>query len=180
MELLKKISNIFGQLNELVGKSVAWLTTFLVILVCFDVTVRYIFSDTAAWIMELEWHLFALIFLLGAGYALKHDRHVRVDLFYSRFSRKDKAITNFIGTIIFLIPWCILVILFSFEYGLESFYDNEGSPDPGGLPARYLIKFSITIGVALLLLQAISLFIDSWITINEENSLEGNSLEDYK
>ena len=172
MRLLKSISKFFHIVNEWVGKIAAWLTTLLVILVCFDVTVRYIFSDTAAWIMELEWHLFALIFLLGAGYALKHDRHVRVDLFYSNFSEKDKAITNIVGSLVFLIPWCILIIVFSFQYGLESFKINEGSPDPGGLPARYLIKFAIPLGMTLLLFQALSLLIDSWIIVKKKSNEE--------
>lgn len=160
---LRSISVQINKLNEWVGKTVAWLPTLLVVLVCFDVAVRYIFSDTAAWIMELEWHLFALIFLLGAGYALKHDRHVRVDLFYSKFSEQDRALTNLVGGIIFLIPWTILIIIFSFDYSIESWILKEGSPDPGGLPARYIIKFSITNGMVLLLLQALSLVIDSYL-----------------
>ncbi len=166
-DILKSISKIINLINEQIGKAASWLTTLLVILVCFDVTVRYIFNDTAAWIMELEWHLFALIFLLGAGYALKHNRHVRVDLFYSNFSERDKALTNLIGSIIFLIPWCILIIMFSFNYGLESWNLQEGSPDPGGLPARYLIKFSVTIGMLLLMLQGISVLIDSYLILKK-------------
>lgn len=169
METLKRFSAIINNINEWTGKTVSWLTTLLMILVCFDVTVRYIFSDTAAWIMELEWHLFALIFLLGAGYALKHDKHVRVDLFYSKFSKKDKALTNLIGTLIFLIPWCIVIIIFSFQYGLEAYFDNESSPDPGGLPARYIIKFAISIGGFLLLLQAIALLIESIVSLKKES-----------
>ena len=82
--------------------------------------------------MDLEWHLFALIFLLSAGYTLNQDRHVRVDLFYEKFSVKDKALTNFIGHFLFLIPWCLVVIYFSYGYALESFQVNEQSPEPGG------------------------------------------------
>ncbi|MCR9289761.1 MAG: TRAP transporter small permease subunit [Bacteroidetes bacterium] len=164
-DILLVISKRINTINEAVGKLVSWIPTVLVLLVCFDVTVRYVFSDTAAWIMELEWHLFALIFLLGAGYALKHNRHVRVDLFYANFSEHDRALTNLVGTILFLIPWCILIIIFSFNYGLESWNINEGSPDPGGLPARYIIKFSMTLGMVLLLLQAVSIFIDSLLTL---------------
>lgn len=166
--ILKTVSKIIHQINEWVGHSVAWLTTGLVFLVCFDVATRYIFSDTSAWIMELEWHLFALIFLLGAGYTLRHDRHVRVDLFFTRFSQKEKALTNLIGSLLFLIPWCILIIIYAFNYGLESWHFREGSPDPGGLPARYIIKCSIALGMFLLLLQAIALTIDSWLILKEK------------
>ena len=100
-DILKNASTWIGSINEAVGRSVAWLTTLLVVIICVDVALRYIFSNTKAWILELEWHLFALIFLLGAGYAFKHDRHVRVDLFYANFSKRDKAWINLIGGIIF-------------------------------------------------------------------------------
>ena len=165
MSLLLKLSKWINALNEQVGRAAAWFTTLLVLLVCFDVITRYLYNDTAAWIMELEWHFFALIFLLGSGYALKHDRHVRVDLFYSKFSPKDKAFVNFIGSLLFLIPWCLVVIYFSYEYALGSYKINEGSPDPGGLPARYIIKFAIPLGIGLLLLQAISNLIEAGLTL---------------
>lgn len=161
LNILLSVKHGIDRLNEYVGRSVSWLTTVLVILVCFDVVTRYFFSSTKAWIMELEWHLFALIFLLGAAYTFKNDRHVRVDLFYAKFSPKDKALVNLFGAIFFLIPWCILIIYASFKYAFSSYIIGEGSPDPGGLPARYIIKFAITIGLLLLLLQAFSSIIDS-------------------
>lgn len=145
-----------GRINEWIGQKVSWLTTALVVLVCGDVIIRYIFKDTAAWIMELEWHLFALVFILGAAYTFKHDKHVRVDLFYDKFSEKDKALVNLIGGVVLLIPWCIMIIIFSWRFAWGSFLMNETSPNPGGLPALYLIKFSITLGIFLLLLQAIA------------------------
>ena len=162
--MLQAISNItkgINQLNEWIGKGVSWLTAILVVLVCFDVITRYLFSDTQAWIMELEWHLFALVFLLGAGYAFKNDRHVRVDLFYANFSELDKAWVNFIGALLFLLPWTIIVIYFSYEYANISFQIGERSPDPGGLPARYVIKFAVTAGFILLFLQGLSSLLES-------------------
>ena len=163
--MLKRIANLFSSINEFIGKTVAWLTTCLVVFMCFDVVRRYLFNETAVWITEMEWHLFALIFLLSAGYALKHDKHVRVDLFYANFSPKRKAWINLFGTIAFLIPWCLIIITSSYNYAHNSFMINESSPDPGGLPARYLIKFSITLGFILLLLQAIALLLESVSTI---------------
>lgn len=154
--ILETITKYIDALNEQVGRLASWFSVILVVLVCYDVAVRYIFNDTAAWVMELEWHLFALLFLFGAAYTFKHDSHVRVDLFYSQFSPRDKAWVNFIGGVIFLIPWCCILIYVAYQYGLESYKIGEGSPDPGGLPARYIIKFSIAVGLFLLLLQAIS------------------------
>ncbi|MCB0588723.1 MAG: TRAP transporter small permease subunit [Phaeodactylibacter sp.] len=165
VQWFKFTSSAIHQLNEWVGRSVSWLTTVLVALVCFDVITRYLFSNTSAWIMELEWHIFALIFLLGAGYAFRHDRHVRVDLFYAEFSARDQALVNLFGAILFLIPWSILVIYASFDYALISFKIGEASPDPGGLPARYAIKFAITAGAVLLLLQGIASLIDSALVL---------------
>jgi TRAP-type mannitol/chloroaromatic compound transport system permease small subunit len=168
----QKIADGIAAINEWVGRGVSWLTFLLVVLVCFDVVFRYLFNDTEAWIMELEWHMFALIFLLGAGFAFKHDRHVRVDLFYSRFSEKNKALLNMIGGLLFLIPWCTMIIWASFQYANVSFQIREVSPDPGGLPARYIIKYAITVGGVLLLLQAISNTIESYLTYRSAGKTE--------
>lgn len=138
-----------------------WLTSALVVLIFADVVLRYLFSSTSAWVMELEWHLFALIFLLCAGYTLNNDQHVRVDLFYARMPRKGKAWVDLLGTLLFLLPWCAIVIYTSFKYAENSFAFREMSPDPGGLPARYIIKFAITVGFSLLMLQGIALVLKS-------------------
>ncbi len=165
--LLSGIVNIIDRINEQVGRLTSWLTAILVVLVCYDVFTRYLLNETSAWIMELEWHLFALVFIFGAAYALKHDKHVRVDLFYARFSKKDKALVNLLGGVLFLIPWCILIIYWSFDYAQLSFSVREGSPDPGGLPARYIIKFAVPAGMILLLLQAISMVVKSVFTLKD-------------
>lgn len=167
-----KVSNFLSQINEKVGQATSWLTVILMLLICFNVTTRYLFNNSEAWRTELEWHLFALIFLLGAGYALKHDKHVRVDLFYANFSDKQKALVNFIGTLIFLVPWCAVIIFASYKYSHNSWLMNEGSPD-NGLPARYLIKFSITLGFGLLLLQAIALLASSLSTLLQKEPASG-------
>ena len=162
---LQKVVEQIDRLNEKLGRWCSWLTLGLVILVCIDVVIRYVFSDSSAWIMELEWHIFSLIFLLGAAYALKNDRHVRVDLFYAKFNPKDKALVNLIGHLFFLIPWCCIIIVYSFEYALTAYQIGETSPDPGGLPARYIIKFSITLGITLLLFQAIGEVIRAYLAL---------------
>ena len=163
--LLQSIINFANTINEAMGRLASWFTVALVLLVCFDVIRRFLINDTEAWIMELEWHLFAMIFLLGAGYALKHDRHVRVDLFYANFSARDKAWVNLVGSVIFLIPWCIIIGVMSFQYAAGSFAIGEGSPDPGGLPARYIIKFAITLGVSLLGLQGLAVVAESLLVL---------------
>ena len=169
---LKFIIRFANAVNEWVGKSVSWLTLILVLLVCFDVGRRKLFDSSSAWGMELEWHLFAIIFLLGAGFAFKHDRHVRVDLFYVNFTDKDKAWTNLIGGIVFFIPWCILIIWVSYFYALGSFVDMEESPDPDGLPFRFIIKFAVTVGIGLLLLQGFASICESVLVLIEKPKMQ--------
>ena len=144
---------------EKVGKAISWLNVALILLICLDVLFRYFFSFSKNWILELEWHMFALVFLLGSAYALQEDKHVRVDVFYQKFSDKTKTIVNLLGTLIFLLPWCYLVITTSFKFANNSWYIKEGSNQPGGLPARYIIKGMIVGGFVLLALQALSLIV---------------------
>lgn len=168
-EFWEKVGNGISLLNEWVGKAASWLTLFLVLIVGIDVISRYFFNTTKNWVLELEWYLFATIFLLGASNALKQDKHVRVDLFYSKFSKKDKALVNFWGTLLFLIPWCSFVMISSFNYAYESFVIGERSPNPGGLPALYLIKGMIPLGSFLLLMQGIALLINSALLLRKKD-----------
>lgn len=166
--IVTKLANRIDWLNEQVGRSVSWLNLALVGLVCFDVVTRYLFNQTAAWVNELEWHIFALVFLLGAGYALKHNRHVRVDLFFANFSEKDKALVNLTGSLLFLIPWSGILCYFAFFYSLNSWQMGETSPDPGGLPMRYLVKFAMVLGMFLLFLQGLSGVIRSALVLRKK------------
>ncbi len=136
----------------------AWLVVGLVLLVCYDVAMRYLFQSGSIALQELEWHLFALIFLLGAAYTLKHDEHVRVDLFYGnrRVSDRQRAWVNLLGSLLLLIPFCVLIIYTSIPFVENAWAMGEGSPDPGGLPYRFLIKAAIPAGFALLLIQGVA------------------------
>lgn len=164
-------------MNEWVGKSTSWLTALLVVLVFIDVFAQKIFNFSQSWLTEIEWHLFSMIFLLGAGYALKHGKHVRVDLFYEKFSKRDKALVDFWGTLLFLIPWAAAIIWFSSIYAMESFQISEGSPQPNGLPVWYPIKFIIVIGFCLLLLEAIAMLIDSILVLKKEKPSANDHLD---
>lgn len=130
-----------------------------------DVVMRYAFNTSFVFMQELEWHLFAFIFLMGAGYTLLYDGHVRVDIFYQQLSRKSQAWINLLGVLLFLIPGCVLVIATSWSFVTNSWAVMEGSPDPGGIPYRFLPKACVPAGFILLLLQGISLGIKSLFTI---------------
>lgn len=162
--------NWIRKTNRAVGKAVSWLTAGLVLLLSVDVIIRYLFRESQAWVTELEWHVFALIFLLGAGYTFLEDKHVRVDVFYARFSDKDKAWVDFVGNLVLLVPWSLTIILIGIPYVLDAYRIGEGSPDPGGLPARWLIKAVIPIGFFLLLLQSIDKLRESWLVIRRSKS----------
>lgn len=155
---LNKIADLLNRVIEFSGKAVAWLVLLLVILVGYDVTMRYLFNAGSITLQELEWHLFSLIFLIGAAYTFKHDGHVRLDVLYqSRFMNDQRrAWVNLFGDVFLLIPFCLLVIISSWPFIQQAFIHMEGSPDPGGLPYRWLIKSAIPAGFVLLILQGIA------------------------
>jgi len=152
-------------MNEWVGRGVAWVTFLVVVVVFTDVVMRYAFNTSFVFIQELEWHLFAFIFLMGAGYTLLKDGHVRVDIIYQRLSPKAQAWVNFIGVLFFLLPGCYMVIATSLNFVYTSWTVLEGSPDPGGIPYRFLIKATVPAGFILITLQGISMGIKSFFTI---------------
>ncbi len=168
--LIQNIIQFIDKLNEELGRSVAWLTSLLVLVVCTDVFSRYLLSETSNWISDLQWHLFSLIFLLGAGYTFKHNKHVRVDLFHNHFSERDKAWVQLFGGLLLLLPWCVVLIYFSLEFTLISWLIKERSPNPGGLPARYLIKGTIPVGFTLLALQGLSDVLKAALTLFFNNA----------
>ena len=156
-ELVEKLSGGIGWFGEMCGRALAWLVLALVLLVGYDVMMRYFFLSGSIAIQELEWHLFSLIFLLGAAYTLKHDDHVRLDLVYrSRFmSDYRRAWVNLVCSLLFLVPFCVLIIESSWPFVSQAYRFAEGSPDPGGLPYRWLLKAAIPLGFFLLIIQGI-------------------------
>jgi TRAP-type mannitol/chloroaromatic compound transport system permease small subunit len=165
MGVLLKLAASIDQLNDFIGRSISWLSTLLVIVVCFDVFTRYFMRSSSVAVQEMEWHIFAVLFLVGAAYTLKEDAHVRVDVFYSRMTPRGKALIDLIGCLIFLIPFSLLVIYTSQTFISMSYAIQETSPDPGGLPYRYLLKAMIPLGFFLVLLQGISIALRSFFTL---------------
>ena len=161
MQLLNHVVSTIDALNEGVGRLTSWLVLVMVLSVIFTVITRYFFpsfSTGSVAIQELQWHLFSLTFLLGAAYTFKHDEHVRVDIFYQhrRVTDRQRAWINIFGNLLFLIPFCLLIIFSSWDFVKMSYQFNEGSPDAGGLPYRFLLKIAIPLGFILLMLQGIA------------------------
>ncbi|MCX8116738.1 MAG: TRAP transporter small permease subunit [Desulfobacterota bacterium] len=148
-------------INEWSGRVVMWLALILFAVTAYETIQRYLFRITSVALQETTWHLYSLLFLLGLAYTLKYDRHVRVDIFYDRMSPRMKAGVNLFGLLILVIPFCLLMIGFSWKFMLTAYQIAERSGDPGGLPARWVLKAAIPVGFGLLLLQALSELIKS-------------------
>ena len=128
----------------------------LTLIVSYDVIVRKLFGGGSIALQELEWHLFDLVFLFAIAYTLSKDKHVRVDIFYDKFSIKTKAIIQIITILFFVIPLSSLIVVEGLPFVEMSFLQNESSGDPGGLCCRWLIKSSMVIGFLIVLIQSIS------------------------
>lgn len=158
MSFLNTLIRVLNSLSEWTGRLTAWLVLLMVLLIVYDVSSRYFFATGSVALQEWQWHLFALIFLLGAAYTLKHDEHVRIDIIYqSRWvGDRGRAWVNVVGGIFFLIPFCLLIIYSSWPFVQDAYLHQEGSPDPGGLSYRFLLKGAIPLGFALLMLQGVA------------------------
>jgi TRAP-type mannitol/chloroaromatic compound transport system permease small subunit len=164
--LLSTITSI-EKISEWCGILVSWCVLIMVLIIGYDVSMRFFFRISSGALQELEWHLFAIIFLLGASYTLKHDGHVRVDIFYRSHWVSDikRAWVDLLGTLFFLLPFCILIMISSVDFVADSYANAERSSDPGGLSHRYLLKAAIPVGFALLMLQGVALILNSINTI---------------
>ena len=140
---------------DAVGRATSWVALAIVVLMAINVLLRYLLSVGTVWSQELEWHLLVPLVLFGMSYALRHGDHVRVDIAYARFSDRTKALVDLVSAVL-TAAIAILVIWFSLHYVQQAWIIDEGSPDPGGIPHRYIIKSLIPIGFALLLAQALA------------------------
>lgn len=140
---------------DFTGRATSWLALVIILLMASNVLLRYLFSYGTVWAQELEWHLLSPLILFGMSYALLHGEHVRVDIVYGRFSPRAQAMVDLLSALL-TIAVSALIIWFSVKYVQQAYVIDEGSPDPGGLPHRYLVKSLIPAGFALLLLQSIA------------------------
>ncbi|WP_264327685.1 TRAP transporter small permease subunit [Romeriopsis navalis] len=154
------------RLNRWIAKFCYLLVMLMIGLGVWNVIGRFLgrllgMNLTSNSLIEGQWYLFSLLFLLGGAYTLFRDGHVRVDIFYNQWNDRQKAIANLLGTIVFLIPFCIVIFLSSWSEVFNSWSTWEISPDPGGLP-RYPLKTMILVSVVLLMLQGIAEIIKNW------------------
>lgn len=168
MRSLLKISQLIDQLIEKLGFVIDWLVVLTVGIGFYNVIARYLgrligIKLSSNVLIELQWYLFSILFLVGFAYILKHGDNVRVDFLYTNFTQKQRSFVDFLGTVLFLIPFCAIGIWVTFNPVLQSWgrlpdgsWETwEISPDTNGLP-RAPIKTMIPLGLSLLLLQSIS------------------------
>jgi TRAP-type mannitol/chloroaromatic compound transport system permease small subunit len=139
--------------TDVVGAATSWIALVIVVLMAANVLLRYLFSAGSVWAQELEWHLLVPLILFGMSYALRHGEHVRVDIVYARMPERSRALVDLLSALLTIAVSAVIIWL-SLHYVEQSYVIDEGSPDPGGIPHRFIIKALIPIGFTLLLVQA--------------------------
>jgi TRAP-type mannitol/chloroaromatic compound transport system permease small subunit len=162
--MLREVARRIDAAQERFGNGLSWLMLGLVLVVFGDVLFRYLLNRTYVFVQELEWYLFAIIYLMAAGYTLLHDEHVRVDILYSRLLPRTRAWFDFVLLLVFFFPSCLMVVYTTWPFFWNSYKVLEGSPDPGGIPARWALKAVIILAFVVLIIQGVSQAIKSlWV-----------------
>jgi TRAP-type mannitol/chloroaromatic compound transport system permease small subunit len=159
---MQRILMLLDDLSEWTGRAVAWLTLAMVLVTFAVVVARYVFDLGSVALQESVTYMHAVVFLLGAAYTLRHDRHVRVDIFYQRASVRGRAWVDLLGVILLLVPSCGFILLVSLDYVGASWSMFEGSRDVGGLPLVYFLKTLIPLTAVALLLQGLVMAAKAW------------------
>ncbi|MCZ6868763.1 MAG: TRAP transporter small permease subunit [Gammaproteobacteria bacterium] len=157
-----RFSRVVDRLLRKLGEWLSWIWLVLLIVIVANVTLRYLFDEGHIEFEEIQWHLYAVGFLLGLGYALEQDVHIRVDVLHERMSLRVQAWVELYGIVLLLLPFTALVIIYSVPFVLYSFETGEVSPSPGGLPFRFVIKGFLLIGFVVLVVAAISRLTRAW------------------
>ncbi|MCB1160365.1 MAG: TRAP transporter small permease subunit [Leptospiraceae bacterium] len=169
---LKRISDAIESLNEKAGTVLQWLSLFMVLVGAYNAIARFLskylqVNLSSNSLLEIQWYFFSALFLLAAAYGLKHNVHVRVDVFYEKFSPEKKEKINFYGNLFLLLPFCLTLFVASLPAVINSWKVWELSPDPGGLP-RYPVKTLLPLSFLLLFLQGLSQTIKGYYSIKEK------------
>ncbi|MFN4340996.1 MAG: TRAP transporter small permease subunit [Azonexus sp.] len=155
MTLLLKLSQLIDWINERVGKGAFWLILVMTVISAGNAAVRFAFNYSSNGLLEIQWYLFAAVFLLCAPYTLQKNEHVRIDVISGRFSPRGHAIIDIVGTLFFLLPMVVMVLYLAVPLVADSYRINEMSANAGGL-IRWPVKILLPIGFTLLALQGLS------------------------
>ena len=155
MTLLLKLSQLIDWLNERVGKAAFWLVLIMTVISAGNASVRFTINYSSNGLLEIQWYLFAAIFLLCSAYTLQKNEHVRIDVLSGKLSPRGLAVIDIIGTLFFLLPMVVLVLYLSLPLVAESYRISEMSANAGGL-IRWPVKLLLPVGFMLLALQGVS------------------------
>lgn len=167
---MKTLIEALNKIINAVGYFCGVLLLLMIFTVFYNVIMRYWFNDVSIALQEMEWHLFAAMFMFGIGYTLKEDGHVRVDILYEKFSPQTKAWINLFGSLIFALPFSGLIIYFGYSHAFDAYQMGEGSADPGGLPYRWIIRSVIPISTAFVMLSLVQIILLQIQTLTSKNS----------
>lgn len=156
LNLLRTCLRISDGFSEILGKTAAWCSILMVLVTFYIVVSRYVFNSGSIAVQESIIYLNALLFLLTAAYTLKHDGHVRVDIFYGPASARYKAWVNLLGGLFLLMPVVIFILWASWDYVAAAWRIRETSPEAGGIPYVYLLKSLIVVMAFLLIIQGLT------------------------
>jgi len=152
-------------LNRGVGVAVRWGVIAMMVIQFGAVMLRYVFGMSYIFVNETVLYLHAALFMLGAGYTLWRDAHVRVDVLYARLGPRARAAVNLFGTVVFLVPTCVVILVYTWDYVAKAWAIREGAISVGGIPASYLLKSLIPAFAVLLLVQGVSLALKSAVEL---------------
>jgi TRAP-type mannitol/chloroaromatic compound transport system permease small subunit len=169
---LQTIARAFDLVAETSGRLIAWLTLGMVIITFTVVVLRYLFNTGSIALQESITYLHACVFMLGAAYTLKQGGHVRVDIFYQRFSPLTRAWIDLLGTLLLLFPVCGFIFFSSLDYVASSWAIYEGSREAGGLDGVFLLKSLIPLAAVLLMLQGCSMLLHSLLLITGQSATD--------
>ncbi len=156
MDIAHRILHRLDRFSLAFGHGVAWLALALVLLTSLIVLLRYAFGIGSIALQEAQLYVHASLFMLGIAYTLRCDEHVRVDIFYRRFNHRGRAWVDLLGTLLLLLPLCVLILITCFDYVVVSWQRQEGSADAGGLPFVYVLKTLLLVMPVLLTVQALA------------------------
>ena len=165
MRRLLEIEKFLNRIVTGAGRFGAWMTIPLMLIIVLDVVTRRFLVLGSTKLQEAEWHLHAILFLLCIGFAYLKDAHVRIDLVRERLSRREQQWIEFIGCLVFVIPYCLIVVYFAEDFVERSWHVNEASDSATGLPYRWAIKVFLPIGLFVLLLSGVCVLIRKFIQL---------------
>ena len=155
MKALLALSRAIDGLNQRIGKLAGWLVLAAVLVSAGNSVVRKVFDTSSNAFLEAQWYMFATLFLLCGAYTLLKQEHVRIDVIYLRFSRRTQVGIDIFGTVLFLLPMCLLMFYLCWPYFTNAFISGETSANAGGL-IQWPVKMMMPLGFALLAVQGVS------------------------